>query len=57
MSLDRVAVDLERLGCLNDIAFVNHEPMQKIMPVEILWKKTTFPQMIQGFKSLGEFWS
>ena len=43
MTLDRVAMDLQGFRGLNDIAVINHEPVQKIMAVQVLREDPAFP--------------
>ena len=44
--LDGIAVDLQGFGGLNDIAVINHKPMEEVMALEILRLKAAFPQTI-----------
>jgi len=43
MALDRVAVDLQGGGGLQDVAVVNDEPMEEIMLFQILGEKAPAP--------------
>ena len=55
MSLDSIAVNLKCLGGLDDIAVINHEPMEEVMAVQVLGKEITLPQTIQGGKTGNPF--
>lgn len=46
MPLNGVAVDLKGLGGLDDVSVVNHEPVEEIMPLEIIGQEASFPQTI-----------
>ena len=55
MALDGIAVDLEGFGRLDDIAFIYDEPVQVVMPLQVVGIKAAFPQTIQDGETAVEF--
>ena len=55
MPVDRIPVDLKGLGHPDDIAVINHEPIQYIMVLQVLGEEAFVPEAVKGRKTLEEF--
>ena len=57
VGLDRVAVDLKGGGGFNNVSIISHEPIESVMPLEILREQASFPKTIKGGKSQPKFFN